>query len=125
MDLLEGLIASAGLFLSVTSIVVALSKDMHDGQYVDKLNMRDFVFDYQAPQEVSVFRSVAGMWQSRELSFGRRKKEKKRNHRSITGRVASTQRKSTSPLPNSRSIPGAPMSRVQRFSARTTSSASS
>lgn len=46
MDLLEGLIASAGLFLSVTSIVVALSKDMHDGQYVDKLNMRDFVFDY-------------------------------------------------------------------------------
>ena len=47
MDLLEGLIASAGLFLSVTSIVVALSKDMHDGQYVDKLNMRDFVFDYQ------------------------------------------------------------------------------
>ena len=50
MEPLEGLIASAGLFLSVTSIVVALSKDMYGGQYVDKLKMRGFVFDYQTPR---------------------------------------------------------------------------
>lgn len=49
---IEGLIASAGIFLSVTSIVVALSKDMHDGQYVDRLRKQGFVFDYGTPRAI-------------------------------------------------------------------------
>ena len=50
---------------------------------------------------------------------------KRRNHRSTTGSIASAQRKSTSPWPNSRSTPGSPISVAHDFSARTTSSASS